>query len=118
MQKLIIRGGKSIYVDLTPEEEAQRLLDIEANRPIAEELAEEEAIKDAPVGVRGWFAANPSARLIWSMPVNELAVEISSLVDVSFPGLPVGVRTKWKLLLIAITLVVRIWVRRERLDSD
>lgn len=117
MQKLIIRGGKAIYVDLTPEEEAQRLLDIEANRPTAEEIAEEEAIRDAPVGVRGWFAANPNSKLIFSMTVAEVAAEIAALVDISFPApATAATRTKWKLLLTGLTLAVRIIVKRERLD--
>lgn len=116
MQKLIIRGSKAIYVDLTPEEEAQRLLDIEANRPTAEEIAREDAIKDAPIGARAWFTDNPNARLIWSMSVSDIATEISSLVDASFPSLSAANRMRWKLLITAITLIVKVLVKRERLD--
>lgn len=77
----------------------------------------EVAISQTPGAVRTWFAANPSAKLIWSMSVTDLVAEIASLVDVSFPTLSAGNRTRWKLLLTAITLVVRIWVKREKLDA-
>lgn len=103
------------YAEVAEADEALALTVIEAHDANDNEGT---AIEAAPIGVRGWFASNSQARLIWSMPVNELAAEISSLVDVSFAGLPVGVRTKWKLLLTGIALVVRIYVKRERLDSD
>lgn len=116
MQKLIIKGGKATYVDLTPEEEAQRLLDIEANRPTAEQLAQEAAVRDAPITARQWFNDNPNAKLIWSMTVAEVVAEIDSLIDALFPSATAGNRTKLKLLLKGITLAVRVLVKRERLD--
>jgi len=87
-----------------------------ADQPSAEQLAEEQAIRDAPVGARDWFVANSQAKLIFSMTVEEVAAEIAALVDVSFPALSAANRTRWKLLLTAIVLVVRIYVKRERLD--
>lgn len=73
-------------------------------------------VERTPGAVRAWFTANPSAKLIWSMTVAEVVAEIASLVDTSFSGLPPATRTKWKLLLTAIVLVVKIYVKRERLD--
>lgn len=116
MKKLIIEGKRALYVDLTAEEEEARLLEIEQNTPTAEELAIEAAIADAPLSARAWFQANPSAKLIWSMPVVDLAAEIASLIDVSFAGLSAANRTRWKLLVTGITLAVRVLVKRERLD--
>lgn len=74
------------------------------------------AIASAPVGAKQWLADNPQAKLIWSMSVTDLAAEISNLVEASFGGLSVANRTRWKLLLTAIVLVVRIYVKRELLD--
>lgn len=116
MRKLVIRGKRTVYEDLTPEEEAARLLEIEQNTPTPEQLAKEAAIADAPLSARAWFQANPNAKLIFSMSVAEIVAEIANLVDVLFPGATAGNRTKLKLLLTSITLVVRIWVKREALD--
>lgn len=117
MQKLVIEKGQARYIELSPEEEAERLADIEASQPTPEELARLEAIREAPVTARQWFADNPNARLIWSMTVAEVVAEIAALVETTFPApATVGTRTKWKLLLTAIVLVVRIYVKRERLD--
>ena len=82
----------------------------------AAEAEREVVIAASPVGAKAWFAANPNARLIFSMTVSEVAAEIASLVDVSFPAVSAANRTRWKLLLTAIVLVVRIFVKRERLD--
>jgi len=87
-----------------------------ADVPTAEQLAEEQAIKDAPIGARAWFDANPNAKLIWSMSVTDLAAEIVTLVDALFPSATAGNRTKLKLLLTGITLAVRILVKKEGLD--
>lgn len=116
MRKLVVRGKRTVYEDLTPEEEVARLLEIEANTPTAEQLAKEAAIADAPLTARAWFQANPNAKLIFSMSVAEIVAEIANLVDALFPSATVGNRTKLKLLLTSITLVVRIWVKREALD--
>lgn len=117
MQKLVIEKGQARYIELSPEEEAERLADIEASQPTPEEAARLEAIREAPLTARQWFADNPNAGLVWSMTVAQVVAEIASLVDTSFGALPVGTRTKWRLLLTAIVLVVRIYVKRERLDS-
>lgn len=116
MQKLIIENGRVRYIDLSPEEEAERLADIEANQPTPEEVARLEAIREAPLTARQWFIDNPQARLIWSMSVIDLAAEIASLVDVSFPALSAGNRLRWKLLITGIVLALRVLVKRERLD--
>lgn len=116
MQKAIIKGNKTIYLEMTPEEEVARLLEIEANTPTPEQLAKEAAIADAPLTARAWFQANPNAKLIFSMSVTEVVAEIASLVDALFPSATAGNRLKLKLLLTSITLVVRIWVKREALD--
>lgn len=116
MQKLIVNKGKATYVDLTPEEETARLLEIEQAKPSPEQVAAEAAVRDAPVGAKAWFSSNPSAKLIWSMNAADLAAEIASLVDTSFPSLSAANRMRWKLLLTAVALVVRIWVKREGLD--
>lgn len=80
--------------------------------------APEVAISQTPGAVRTWFAANPNAKLIWSMTVTDLVAEIAALVDISFPApATAATRTKWKLLLTAITLVIRILVKREKLDT-
>lgn len=117
MQKLVIEKGQARYIELSPEEEAERLADIEASQPTPEELARLEAIREAPLTARQWLADNPNARLIWSMTVAEVVAEIAALVDTSFAGLPAGTRTKWRLLLTAIVLALRVLVKRERLDS-
>lgn len=86
-----------------------------ADQPTVEQVAEEAAIADAPITTRAWFAANPSAKLIWSMSVVDLATEIDTLVDALFPSATAANRTKLKLLLKGITLAVRVLVKRERL---
>lgn len=117
MQKVVIKRGKAVYIDLSPEEEAAHLAEMAANQPTAEELAAQAAATDAPITARQWFNDNPNAKLIWSMTVAEVVAEIAALIDISFPPpATAATRTKWKLLLTAITLVVRIWVKRERLD--
>lgn len=117
MQRVEIKKGKPVYIDLSPEEEAAHLAEMEANQPTAEELAAQAAATDAPITARAWFTANPSAKLIWSMSVTDLVAEIASLVDATFPTATAPNRTRWKLLLTAITLVVRILVYREKLDA-
>lgn len=87
-----------------------------AGEPGPAEVAQQEAARDAPISTRAWFAQNPNARLIWSMPVVELAAEIASLVDVTFPVATAANRLRWKLLITGIALVVRVLVKRERLD--
>ncbi len=116
MQQLVIENGKQTYIDLTPEEEAARLAETIANTPTPEELAQELAAHEAPITTRQWFNDNPQAKLIWSLSVADLAAEIASLVDASFPSLSAANRTRWKLLLTGITLAVRVLVKRERLD--
>lgn len=83
---------------------------------VAAEEAKEAAIADAPITARAWFVANPNAKLIWSMTVAEVVAEVAALIDVSFPGATAGTRTKWKLLITAMVLVVRIRVKGDRLD--
>ncbi len=117
MRRLIIENGKETYIDLSPEEEAARLAEIAANQPTPEELARLAALAEAPITARQWFNDNPNAKLIWSLSVAEVAAEIASLVDASFPTLSAANRTRWKLLLTGITLAVRVLVKRERLDT-
>ena len=116
-------GDGTFRIDFAPEAtQPQRdaaAAIVAAFDPVAELAAEEvkeAAIIAAPIGARTWFVANPNAKLIWSMTTAEVVTEIASLVDNSFIGLPVATRTKWKLFLTAITLIVRILVKRERLD--
>lgn len=116
MLKAITRGRQTLYVEMTPEEVTARLAEIEQAQPTPEQLAQEAAIADAPISARAWFAANPNAKLIWSMTVPELVTEISNLVDNIVPLASAANRTKLKLLLTGVTLAVRIFVKRERLD--
>lgn len=116
-------GDGTFRVDFAPEAtQPQRdsaAAIVAAFDPVAELVAEEvkeAATIAAPIGARTWFAVNPNAKLIWSMTTAEVVTEIASLVDISFASLPVATRTKWKLFLTAITLIVRILVKRERLD--
>lgn len=117
MQKLIVENGKQAYVTLTPQEEAAHLADIATRQPTPQELARLAALAEAPLTARQWFNENPNAKLIFSMTVAEIVGEIASLVDSLVPGATTGNRTRLKLLLTALTLVVRIWVKRERLDE-
>lgn len=116
MQRVIIEGRRIRYVDLTPEEEAQRLAESAANTPTLEETARLEAIREAPNNARTWFEAHSNARAIFSLSVVDLEAEIGSLVDALFPSATAGNRTRLKLLLTALTLAVRVMVKRERLD--
>jgi hypothetical protein len=103
------------YAEVAEADEDLALTVIEAHDLAAIE-AKEAVIMAAPDSVKAWFNSNPSAKLIFSMTVSEVAAEIASLVDTSFSGQPAALRTKWKLLLTAVVLVVRIFVKRERLD--
>jgi hypothetical protein len=87
-----------------------------ADEPSPEEIALQEATREAPGNARGWFNDHPNAKLIWSMTVSEIDAEIASLVDASFASLSGANRTRWKLLLTGLTLAVRVLVKRERLD--
>lgn len=103
----------SAYAEVNEVDEALALMVIEDHDP---DNNEGTAILAAPTGARAWFAGNPQARLIWSMSVTDLVAEIANLVDASFPVLSAGNRLRWKLLLTGAALVIRILVKRERLD--
>lgn len=115
MQRVEIKKGKVVYLELSPEEEAAHLAEMEVNQPTAEEIAAVAETQQAPITARQWFTDNPNAKLIWSMTVTDLATEIAVLVDALFPSATAGNRVKLKLLLTGITLAVRVLVKRDRL---
>lgn len=70
----------------------------------------------ALAGARGWFRANPNAKLLFTLSIPDLQTEIYSLVDTSFPSMTAGNRNRWKLLLMAIAVTIRILVKKQKLN--
>lgn len=103
------------YADIHEDDEALALTIIEAH-DLAQIEATEAAILAAPVSAREWFDSHANAKLLFSLSINDLETEIFTLVDTSFPLLLPANRMRWKLLLMAFAICIRILVKRERLD--
>lgn len=100
------------YAEIEEADEALALSVIEAHDANNNEGT---VIAAAPVGAKAWFDSRPNAKLLFSLSVADLEAEIFSLVDTSFPALSAGNRMRWKLLLMAVAIAVRVLVKRERL---
>lgn len=86
-----------------------------ADVPTAEQLAAEEAVRQAPIGAKAWFESHPNAKLLFSLSIADLEIEINSLADALLPLATAPNRTRLKLLLMAISVTIRILVKRENL---
>lgn len=67
----------------------------------------------AQAGALQWFADNPVTRQLFTLSIAELETEINTLIDAALPLATVGNRTKIKKLLTALSISVRLLVKRE-----
>lgn len=67
----------------------------------------------ARTGARQWLIDNPATAQIFTLSIPELETEIGTLIDLSFPSLAVANRTKWKKLVMALAVSVRVLMKRE-----
>lgn len=117
--EIAIDNGGPIYrwfVGGLPETgDLQPILDTNESYYLARAIAKNSLLpqdSQDQLGAKGWIANNSAAKLLFTLSVSELEIEVSDLVDVSFPSITAGQRTKWKLLLMMLALSVRVFARR------